>query len=104
MMDMDRLWIDDLRVPPYGFAWAKTSQQAIKMISGRGTPYEHISFDHDLGGDDTSRLVVLWLCEYEGHWPKTASVHSMNPVGVEWLVGMIKRYGEGCTIREYGKI
>lgn len=64
--------------------------------------FTHISFDHDLGGDDTSRRVVLWLCENSepNKWPATASVHSMNPIGREWLTGMIQRYGEGCRIKK----
>lgn len=95
---MNYLWIDDLRTPPEGYLWVKTSQEAIDAISSHPEAYEHISFDHDLGGDDTSRKVVLWMCENEGHWPKSASVHSMNPIGREWLTGMIRRYGEGCTL------
>ncbi|WP_306669305.1 cyclic-phosphate processing receiver domain-containing protein [Rhodococcus pyridinivorans] len=50
-----------------------------------------MSLDHDLGGDHTSRAVVLWMCEHEV-WPDEVSVHSANPVGVEWLTGMINRY------------
>lgn len=101
-MNMSKLWIDDIRIPPFGFDWAKTSHDAINMIQRRNEPYEHIAFDHDLGGEDTTRAVVLWLCENPKHWPKTASIHSMNPVGVEWLRGMIQVYGEGCVIREAG--
>ena len=50
-----------------------------------------MSLDHDLGGDDTSRRIVLWMCENE-FWPDEVVVHSANPVGVEWLEGMIARY------------
>lgn len=92
------LWIDDLRTAPEGYLWVKNSAEAIAAIESN-EPFYHISFDHDLGGDDTSRKVVLWLCENEGYWPKIASVHSMNPIGKEWLVGMIRRYGIGCTLR-----
>lgn len=93
---MINLWIDDLRTPPAGYEWVKTSQEAIQYLEEYNP--DHISFDHDLGGDDTSRQVVLWLCENENKWPKTASVHSMNPVGREWLVGMIRRYGQNCRL------
>lgn len=92
-----KLWIDDLRPAPKGFDWAKTSQEAIDMIQAN-PPYEHISFDHDLGGEDTTRRVVLWLCYNEEKWCKTASVHSMNSIGREWLTGMIQRYGNGCIL------
>lgn len=92
---MTNLWIDDIRTPPRGYIWAKTSQEAIDLIEAND-PFSHVSFDHDLGGDDTSRRVVLWMCENSGKWPKTASVHSMNPIGREWLTEMIKRYGDDC--------
>lgn len=89
-----RLWIDDLRDPPDGWAWAKTSREAIDTLSGGGVT--EISLDHDLGGDDTSRTVVLWMCERD-EWPAVVRVHSANPVGVEWLTGMVERYGPGVT-------
>jgi hypothetical protein len=92
------LWIDDIRPMPRGYhLWAKTSEEAIEMISSN-EPFGHISFDHDLGGEDTSRKVVLWLCETTGKWPSTAKVHSMNPIGKQWLEGMIARYGEDCKL------
>jgi len=50
-----------------------------------------MSLDHDLGDDDTTRPVVMWCC-YNDWWPDSVVVHSANPVGVEWLEGMIERY------------
>lgn len=94
-MNNQNLWIDDIRLPPTGYLWAKTSQEAIAIIDAHDA-FAHISFDHDLGGDDTSRKVVLWLCENDSKWPDSASVHSMNPIGREWLAGMIQRYGISC--------
>lgn len=96
-MNTTNLWIDDIRLPPEGYLWAKTSAEAINMLSTNDV-FKHISFDHDLGGDDTSRKVVLWLCENDGKWPSSASVHSMNPIGKEWLLGMILRYGINCRV------
>ncbi|MEV6643273.1 cyclic-phosphate processing receiver domain-containing protein [Amycolatopsis sp. NPDC051371] len=49
-----------------------------------------ISLDHDLGGDDTTRPVVLWLCEND-RCPPEVRVHTANPVGREWLTGMARR-------------
>ncbi|KAF0967291.1 hypothetical protein BPODLACK_04261 [Gordonia sp. YY1] len=31
------------------------------------------------------------MCEHEV-WPEVVRVHSANPVGVEWLTGMVDRY------------
>lgn len=91
---MTMLWVDDLRPAPDGWLWAKTSGEAIDVLAAE--PIEAVSLDHDLGGDDTTRRVVLWLCEHE-HWPPTVHVHTANPVGREWLVGMADRYGPGVT-------
>lgn len=83
------LWVDDIQTPPDGWAWARTSSGAIDALYLGGV--QRLSLDHDLGGDDTTRPVVLWMCE-NGVWPQEIHVHSANPVGVEWLQGMIDRY------------
>lgn len=85
-----KLWVDDLRPPPGDdWWWAKTSKRAIAFLYYSGVT--EMSLDHDLGGDDTARPVVLHMCEH-GVWPRKIRVHSANPVGVEWLEGMIERY------------
>lgn len=89
-----RLWVDDLRDPPDGWAWVKTSRDAIRILKARKDrklSVTAMSLDHDLGGDDTTRAGVLWMCE-NNYWPNRIVVHSANPVGVQWLEGMIERY------------
>jgi hypothetical protein len=89
-----KLWVDDLRpAPDDSWVWSKTSRNTIDtlMFAGIGEITE-MSLDHDLGGDDTTRPVVLWMCEHELRWPAKVVVHSANPVGREWLEGMIYRY------------
>lgn len=91
-----KIWVDDIRTPPDdGWLWAKSSFFAIAFViaaKSKGTTIELVSLDHDLGGDDTTRPIVLWFCEHD-FWPVKTVVHSANPVGVEWLEGMIERYG-----------
>jgi len=94
---MTKLWIDDLRPAPEGWQQAYTSSQAIDWLEVHWNWITEISFDHDLGGDDTSRKVILWMCENDYPWPRICRVHSANPPGVEWLEGMIERYGPGVT-------
>lgn len=91
-----KLFVDDLRDPPDS-SWtvARTSAEALAIIRG-GAILTELSLDHDLGGDDTTRPVVLYLAEHGG-WPAMVRVHSANPVGVEWLAGMEARYGPGIT-------
>lgn len=96
-----KIWVDDIRTPPDDtWVWCKTSADAIfalKIRSG-AAGYIHMngsieimSLDHDLGGDDTTRPIVLWMCEND-FWPIKVRVHSMNPVGRMWLLSMIDRY------------
>lgn len=90
-----RLWIDDERSMPLGYnhnaATSKTAIAAIANTIKYAYHLELISFDHDLGGDDTSRPVMLWMIEHNA-WPDTIRFHTANPVGREWLVGMAQRY------------
>ncbi|QDK03001.1 hypothetical protein KNU71_gp116 [Streptomyces phage Braelyn] len=95
-----KIWVDDERPKPDD-SWTpmKNSTVAIlllKALKRRGLVPRAISLDHDLGGDDTARAVVLWMCENE-FWPTEVYVHTANPVGRDWLVGMIDRYGPGVA-------
>lgn len=95
-----KIWVDDIRPAPDGWHWCKTSHEAIRSLAiwqgieeFRGTTgnVEVMSLDHDLGGDDTTRPIVLWCCEND-FWPVEVVVHSANPPGVYWLESMIERY------------
>jgi hypothetical protein len=90
-----KIWVDDIRTPPDdSWYWLLTSSKAIAVLMARrtvGLPVEVMSLDHDLGGLDTTRPVVLWCCEND-FWPDEVRVHTANPVGCEWLTGMIERY------------
>ena len=84
-----KLWIDDCRRPPaWDWAWATNSWQAIEYLYAAcevgGPTIEIISFDHDLGGADTSMRVAneLERLVYDGiilmpDW----EIHSANPPG-----------------------
>jgi hypothetical protein len=94
-----KLWVDDLRDPPEAdWTWVQTSKAArwylnIWIKDGVGVDGLTISLDHDLGGDDDTRSIVLWLIENEvSAWIDDIRVHTANPVGREWLEGMIDRY------------
>jgi hypothetical protein len=99
-----KIWVDDIRTPPDPtWRWCKSSMQTIITLTnykilvsqGRAQNIEVMSLDHDLGmvgdTDDTSRYIVLWMCNHD-FWPDEVRIHSANPVGVEWLEGMISRY------------
>lgn len=83
-----KLSIDDIRPCPNGFDIVRSSDEAIKYIEENGIP-SCISFDHDLGGDDTSMRVVNYIIDgvldgkYEFPEDFIFFVHSDNPVGSE---------------------
>src|SRR5690348_2081796 len=58
-----KIWVDDIRTPPDNtWIWAKTSHEAIVLLTlshVNDLDIEAMSLDHDLGGDDTSRRIVL---------------------------------------------
>lgn len=93
------IWVDDIRTPPEGwdnFFWARTSQEAIDYLAYvkeycYSDAIQVMSLDHDLGGDDTTRPIVIWMIEND-YWPNVVRVHSQNPIGVTWLEGMVERY------------
>ncbi len=48
-----KVWLDDVRTIPHGYNyWARDSVRAITLL--RTGKVIHMSFDHDLGGDDTT--------------------------------------------------
>lgn len=84
-----KLFLDDVRHPSDD-TWiiARSSKQAIDLVLKLGVP-NTISFDHDLGWDDSSMIFIDWLLEklIEKNLTLpidfTYTVHSMNPVGKE---------------------
>jgi hypothetical protein len=59
---------------------------------------EFISFDHDLGGEDTAMIVVNWMIEKDldnpGFIPANFDfiVHSANPIGKQNIQGKLSSY------------
>lgn len=81
------LYLDDIRTPPADRAWVicRSTDAALSLISEQGYP-AFISFDHDLGGEDTSMVFLRRLVNeiWDGGTPPPAyQIHSANPVGVE---------------------
>lgn len=98
-----RIYIDDIRTPPPGWTVVRNSRVAHIMISGahkQGLVIEEMSLDHDLGNDDTTRCIVMYMAEHD-YWPKIIYVHSMNSVGREWLEGTVQRYAPPGTLKRW---
>ena len=102
-----RLWVDDIRVPPEGWVWAKTSQEAIDayqswLYSSSDRYFEAIAFDHDLGEDDDSRRVLNYIVERD-IWPDHIYFLTSNPVGRQWLEGTARSYAPETTTIHAGQ-
>tara|TARA_Y100000310_G_scaffold141069_1_gene140476 strand:- start:840 stop:1184 length:345 start_codon:yes stop_codon:yes gene_type:complete len=92
------MFIDDLREPAKRFdVIARSSNEAIKTVKKKGVP-TYISFDHDLGGDDTAMKFINWLIDAvldgEIQWsPRFRfAVHSANPVGARNIEGKMNNF------------
>ena len=83
-----RVWLDDLRPAPEGWAHALTQAEAIGLLeSGDVT---EISLDHDLGEPESEvgsgYGVACWIEEHAAVGdlaPLAWAIHSANPVGRE---------------------
>ena len=95
----NKLWIDDIRPPPSkDWSWAKDSRSAIRWVLTH-QKIDIISFDHDLGGDDTAMRVVNFLDAMAPYrYPKQYSVHSQNPVGRDNIKRAMDRIYERMKI------
>ena len=82
-----RVWLDDVRDAPDGWARVYTAYEAIALLEAGGVV--EISLDHDLGDDDangTGYTVACWIEEavaLRGFDPPTIKIHSANSVGRE---------------------
>ncbi|NDB36219.1 MAG: hypothetical protein EB023_12990 [Flavobacteriia bacterium] len=84
---MWNLYIDDIRFPPRDRDWlvCRSSQEALDRVTAMGMP-QFISFDHDLGEDDTTMVFLRRLVNevWDGvSLPPDYQIHSANPVGAE---------------------
>lgn len=93
-----KLFIDDERYATSSdFIIKRTSKEAIQWMEENGCP-DFISFDHDLGGDDTARKVVMWMIDKDLENPDFIKenfdfyVHSQNPIGAKWIKDTLEGY------------
>ena len=76
-----KLYLDDQRPAPEGWALVKTPEEAIDLL--KSTRVTHLSLDHDLGlsDDRTGYTVLLWLeeqCATAGFVAPVVIIHSAN--------------------------
>lgn len=96
-----KLFLDDLRNPPdNSYIIARNSDEAIKLIEKNGFPI-FISFDHDLGGDDSA---MNFLKQMYNMWDENKDVipdyivHSANPVGKLNIISFIESWKKSINL------
>lgn len=101
--------MDDIRYPYEvyekpsaigGFHILRSSDAAQGAVRAFGMP-RYISFDHDLGGDDTSMVFLKWLAN--DYWNGTDPIpeyyiHSANPVGKENIDSFMKSWEKSTRL------
>jgi hypothetical protein len=93
------MFLDDIREPKGKFdVVLRSSDEAIEYMVRNGCP-NFISFDHDLGGNDTAMNVVKFMVDMDmdsdaNFMPCTFNfnVHSANPVGAANIKGYLDSY------------
>lgn len=92
---MYKMFIDDVRNPPPGdWVVVRSSNEAITYIQLNGMP-AFISFDHDLGGSDTTMVFLRDLVDMVWNGednPPAYEVHSANPVGAKNIVSFMESW------------
>lgn len=98
------LYLDDVRFPDATIvtdsfvALARSSPDAIALVKLNGMP-KIISFDHDLGGEDSSVIFLRWLIETFPNGPiPDYRIHSMNPIGSKNIDSLMKSWQKSLVL------
>lgn len=80
-----------------------TYREAIEALE-RGSPYDVIFLDHDLGERRTGFDVAKYLVQEIDRelWPERVIVHSHNPVGALRIRDLLRDAGMEVQLRPYG--
>lgn len=95
-----KLFIDDIRNPPStDYVVVRSTNEAISYIIANGWP-SFISFDHDLGGEDTSMIFLRRLVNevWTNQTVPMYTVHSANPVGSKNIVSFMESWKKSVTM------
>ena len=91
---MKKIYLDDVRTIPEGFIGLRSFKEFVTYIEANGLPY-FISFDHDLGlqesGYDCAKWLVAYCLDNEMELPDFV-VHSQNPVGKQNIASLLSNF------------
>lgn len=75
-----KLWVDDERPAPEGWAWAKTVQDAITALLAAQAfdVVEEMSLDYTLGRGESAMDLLEWMRDELRPWPPVIHAHSSS--------------------------
>ena len=91
-----KLWLDDSRKAPEGWTWYTCPWKALRHVLALEANITEWSLDHDLGpntpsGYDFISMILLLIDRgLKVHVPDNVGLHSMNPVGRDNMVMVLK--------------
>lgn len=95
---MNKIFLDDLRDPPdQDWVVIRSYANAVSYMSTHGIP-EFISFDHDLGLEETGYDLAKWMVEMDLTKKIlipinfSYSIHSANPIGRKNIDCLLDNY------------
>ena len=97
---MKKIYLDDLRPIPEGFVGLRSFTEFVTYIEANGLP-DFISFDHDLGlqesGYDCAKWLVSYCLDNEMALPDFM-VHSQNPVGKRNIESLLNNFRNNAKL------
>jgi hypothetical protein len=91
---MKKLYLDDLRPIPDNYIGLRSYAEFVNHITDFGLP-DFISFDHDLGLEESGYDCAKWLVNYcldNDYRLPQFNVHSQNPVGKENILSLLNNF------------
>lgn len=109
-----RLWLDDVRPAPEGWALATTAREAIALLDEHGASIEEVSLDHDLGASPSDGLYARGWAEESGllvaqHIATSnilptgtpITIHSWSPSGARNMANALEDAGYRPVVQPY---
>jgi hypothetical protein len=95
-----KLYVDDIREAPEGWQSAEGFSEAVALL--QYADVEALSLDHDLGLQNfdpemTGYDIAKWMVRH-CVWPKDIYCHSMNPVGRQNIIALLKHYAPAGVV------
>jgi len=102
---MNVLVIDDVRIMDFDCEYARNVEDAWCALTVPDEVWDEVWFDHDLGGDETTRPLLMEIERRfftgDGYVPniKKCIVHTSNSASRNWIVAALENSGYDVEVR-----